>query len=303
MALVTFLLFFAFWTPLAGEAELFSRDPVGTGRKSSGGATCASPILSHPPAAVDAHLTHSVRVFDYQHRTFPTSIDLRGTALLPEAHGTVGLVGKVGNLDANAAFMGMLPASQFGAEYLTYVLWAITAEGRPVNIAEISVQSTGARLVAPSGKSKVTTDLKAFGLVVTAEPYFAVTTPSDVVIMENEAKPEADGRPEDSEAKYEVLPKGYYRMTASPQEVLPAAADLLVTLEILEARNAVQIARWVGADRYAPETLKVAMLLLSQAEVEQGNKNPDLKRAMKAAREAAEIAEDARAFALKRKSQ
>lgn len=255
------------------------------------------------PAPGSTRLIHSVKVFDYQHRTFPTMINLRGTVLLPEARGTVGLVGKVGALDANAAFMGIPPASRFGAEYLTYVLWAMTPEGRPVNIAEILVQGADARLVAPSGKSKVTTDLKAFGLAVTAEPYFAVTTPSDVVIMDNVARPEAGERPEDSEAKYEVLPKGYYIMNVSPREVRPVAADPGMTFEILEARNAVQIARWAGADRYAPETLNVAMLLLRQAEVEQARKKQDLQEVMKTARVAVEIAEDARVLALKRKSQ
>jgi hypothetical protein len=247
-------------------------------------------------------LTHSVSVFDYQHHTFPALIDLRGTTLLPEARGTLGLLGKVGDLDAKAEFTGIPPATQFGAEYLTYVLWAITPEGRPVNIAEILVQGTAARLVAPSGKPKVTTDLKAFGLVVTAEPYFAVTTPSGMVIMENKARPEANGRPEDSEAKYDVLPKGYYTMEVNPQEVHPVAADPGVTFEILEARNAVRIARWADADSYAPESLGAAVLLLRQAEVEQAGKKPDSKRVMKAAREAVEIAEDARVFALKRKS-
>jgi hypothetical protein len=245
-------------------------------------------------------LTRSVKVFDYQNRSFPASLELRGTALLPAAQGTANFTGKVGDLDFTAVFTGLPQASKFGAEYLTYVLWAVTPEGRPVNVAEILVEGTGARLVAPSGKQKVTTDLKAFGFVVTAEPYFAVTTPSEVVVMENEAKPEASGRFEDTEMKYDLLPKGYYATKTNPQEVRPAAADPSATFEILEARHAVQIARWAGAERYAPEILGVAIQLLQGAEAEQGRKKPDPKLVMKTAREAVETAEDARVFALRR---
>ena len=244
--------------------------------------------------------TRSVKVFDYQNRSFPASIDLRGTALLPAAQGAANFTGKVGDLDFTAVFAGLPPASKFGAEYLTYVLWAVTPEGRPVNVAEILVEGTDARLVAPSGKRKVTTDLKAFGFVVTAEPYFAVTTPSDVVVMENEAEPGASGKTEDTEIKYDLLPKRYYATKANPQEVRPLAADPNVPFEILEARHAVQIARWAGAGRYAPEILGVAMQLLQGAEAEQGRKKPDAKLVMKTAREAVETAEDARVLALRR---
>ena len=247
--------------------------------------------------------TRSVKVFDYQNRSFPASIDLRGTALLPAAQGAANFTGKVGDLDFTAVFAGLPPASKFGAEYLTYVLWAVTPEGRPVNVAEILVEGTDARLVAPSGKRKVTTDLKAFGFVVTAEPYFAVTTPSDVVVMENEAKPEAGERSEDTELKYDLLPRGYYALNVNPREVRPVEADPRATFEILEARHALQIARWAGADRYAPEILGVAIQLLQGAEAEQGRERPDAKRVRKSAREAVETAEDARVFALRRKKQ
>jgi len=244
--------------------------------------------------------TRSVKVFDYQSLNFPASIELRGTALLPAAQGTANFTGKVGDLDFTAVFTGLPPASKFGAEYLTYVLWAVTPEGRPVNVAEIIVEGTDARLVAPSGKRKVTTDLKAFGFVVTAEPFFAVTTPSDVVVMENEAAPEASGRFENTEMKYDLLPRGYYLTKANPREVRAVAANPNTTFEILEARHAVEIARWAGADRYAPETLTVAIQLLQGAEAEQGRKKPDSKLVMKTAREAVETAEDARVLALRR---
>lgn len=247
-------------------------------------------------------LTRSVKVCNYQNQSLPISIELRGTPLLPAAHGTATFVGKVGDLDFTGVFAGLAPARKFGAEYLTYVLWAVTPEGLPVNVGEILVEGTKTKLVAPSGKRKITTDLKAFGFVVTAEPYFAVTTPSDVVVMENEAKPAANGTIEDTELKYDLLPKGYYVMNVNPRDVRSVAADPSATFEILEARHAVEIARWAGADRYASEILAVALQLLQGAEAEQGRKKPDSKLVMKTAREAVETAEDARVFALRRKS-
>ena len=232
-----------------------------------------------------ASAIHSVRIFDYLHRTLPASQDLAGTALAPKAHGTVELArpswptrttDQANNLDMSAVLRDLPPAWQFGPEYLTYVLWAINREGRSVNLAEIQVQGgSGATLVAPSGKRKVTTNLKAFGLVVTAEPYFAVTTPSEIVVMENAAKPETDGASGASEAKYDPLPRAHYRIGVSPQPVYNAQADTGLPFELLEARNAVRIAQWAGADRYAPESFGVAMLLLRQAESEQANKDPD----------------------------
>lgn len=246
-------------------------------------------------------MTRSIRIFDYRSRSFPTSIDLRGTPLVPQAQGTVAFVGKLGDLDLSAAFMGLPPASKFGTEYLTYVLWAVTPEGRAVNIGEILVEASSARLVAPSGKRKVTTDLKVFGLAVTGEPYFAVTTPSDVVVMENEAMPAVTRAMEDSNVKYYLLPRGYYVTNVSPQELTPVVVDRSTTFEILEARHALQVARWTGADRCAPESFGVATILLHAAEAEEVRPKPNLQLVMKTAREAVETAEDARVFSLKRK--
>jgi hypothetical protein len=254
------------------------------------------------PTPESTRLTRSIRVFDYRNRSFPVSIELRGTALLPKAQGMVAFVGKLGDLDLTAAFTGLPPATKFGTEYLTYVVWAVTPEGRPVNIAEILVEGAGTRFLAPSGKRKVTTDLKVFGLAVTAEPYFAVTTPSDVVVMENDVKPNVTGEIEDSEVKYYLLPKGYYVPNVSPPDPTPAVDERNATFEILEARHALQIARWAGAERYAPESFGVATLLLHAAEAEEASKKPDSRLVMKTAREAVETAEDARTFSLKRKN-
>ena len=62
----------------------------------------------------------------------------------------------------------------------------------------------------------MTTELQVFGLVVTAEPYFAVSRPSDVVVMENVVRPDTVGKIEVIDAKYELLQRGQYQHLANP---------------------------------------------------------------------------------------
>lgn len=123
-------------------------------------------------------VSRSTKAVDYRHRGGSTKVDLRGTELMPRASGDARVESKTGRLEINAKLTGVEPANKFGLEFLTYVLWAITPEGRADNLGEILLSD---------GKSEihVTTDLQAFALIVTAEPYFAVTQPSDLVVAEN----------------------------------------------------------------------------------------------------------------------
>src|SRR5438552_1385063 len=185
--------------------------------------------------------------------------------------------------------------SKFGREYLTYVLWAVTPEGRPKNLGEVVLNGT------THSKLDVTTELQAFGLIVTAEPYFAVTMPSDVVVMENVIRTDTVGKIEEIDAKYELLPRGQYTLNVSPADLrVKLLPDPKRPLEVLEARNALQIARWSGADRYAGDTYQKAAQLLDDAENYQARKHPEKKPAAMIAREAVQTAEDARLIALKR---
>ena len=115
---------------------------------------------------------------NYRPRSGNTKVDFAGTALLPEAEGYADVSGEKGYIEIDARFENLQPATRFGPEYLTYVLWAITPEGRATNLGEVQVDDSDARV-------EVTTELQAFGMIVTAEPYFAVTQPSDVVVIEN----------------------------------------------------------------------------------------------------------------------
>jgi outer membrane protein OmpA-like peptidoglycan-associated protein len=172
------------------------------------------------------------------------------------------------------------------------VLWAITPEGRTANLGEILLNGTKSKL-------DVTTELQVFGLAVTAEPYFAVTQPSDLVVMENVVRADTKGKIEEIDAKYELLQRGQYQRLANP---LGLKIDPKMPLELYEARNAVQIARALGADRFAVETFQKAEKSLAQAEAYQ-SRNAGKKPVTMTAREAVQTAEDARAIAVKRQEQ
>ncbi len=231
----------------------------------------------------------TTKAISYRNRSGATKIDFAGTALLPAAHGEAKVESKKGYMEIEVEFRNLPEATQFGAEYLTYVLWAITPEGRTANLGEILRSGS-------SGKLDVTTELQAFGLVVTAEPYFAVSRPSDVVVMENVVRPDTLGKIELIDAKYELLQRGQYEHLAN---VLDLRVNRKMPLELYEARNAIQIARTSGADRFATETFQKAEDDLRQAE-EYRARNAGAKPVTMTARHAVQTAEDARAIAVKR---
>ncbi len=125
-----------------------------------------------PPGQVPIYkvtvVARTTKAINYRHRSGATKVDFRGTALMPQARGEAKVDSKQGRIEIDAKFDRLAPATQFGPEYLTYVLWAVTPEGRATNLGEVLLKGDGSKL-------DVTTDLQAFGLIVTAEPYFAVT--------------------------------------------------------------------------------------------------------------------------------
>ena len=234
----------------------------------------------------------TAKAVDYQHRGGATKVDFRGTELLPAARGEAKVESKRGAIGIEVDFDGLQPANKFGSEYLTYVLWAITPEGRPVNLGEILLNGTKSKL-------EVTTQLQAFALVVTAEPYYSVTRPSDLVVMENVMRADTKGKSEDVDAKYELLQRGQYQRLANPLEL---KLDRKLPLELYEARNAVQIARGIGADHFAAESFEKAEKNLAQAEAYQAQ-NAGRNPVTMAAREAVQMAEDSRVIAVKRQEE
>ena len=234
----------------------------------------------------------TAKAINYRQRSGATKIDFRGTELLSEARGEAKVESKQGYIEIEVEFDNLRPANMHGAEYLTYVLWAITPEGRTANLGEILLNGTKSKL-------NVTTELQVFGLVVTAEPYYSVTRPSDLIVMENVVRRDTVGKIEEIDAKYELLQRGQYKRLANP---LALNLDPKVPLELYEARNSVHIARSVGADRFATETFEKAEKSLAQAEAYQTRKAGTKPVAM-TARTAVQTAEDARAIAVKRQEE
>src|SRR5688572_11120764 len=189
----------------------------------------------------------STKAINYQHRNGSTTIDFQGTPLMPKARGEAKVESKQGYMEVEVEFDDLQSATRFGPEFLTYVLWAITPEGRAQNMGEVILNGTKSKL-------NVTTELQSFGMVVTAEPYFAVSQPSDAVVMENFVRKDTVGKVEEIDAKYELLQRGQYIVNVLPAELQPIPLDKNTPLDLHEARNAVRIARWAGADKDANES-------------------------------------------------
>ena len=244
---------------------------------------------------INISVSRSIQTVNYWARG-STKVDFRGTELSPRAEGNAKIESKNGSLAIEAEFKGLEDPSKFGPEYLVYVLWAITPEGRAVNLGEV--------LPGESGKSKisVTTDLQAFGMIVTAEPYYSVTHPSNQVVAENILRQETKGFEEPIDAKFDVLEGGQYVIDV-PAEQLPATqANNNVPLDLLEARNAVAIAKAAGAEEYAASSLAKAVDMLNRAEDYLQRKQGRTPIGT-AARGATQMAEDARVLTLRRKEQ
>jgi len=232
---------------------------------------------------------------NYRPRNGDTKIDFDGTPLMPMAHGSAVVSGEKGYIHIDARFDKLAPPTQFGREYLTYVLWAITPEGRATNLGEVQRDDADARV-------KVTTELQAFGMILTAEPYFAVTQPSDVVVMENVLRDNTKGRAETIQAKYELLKRGSYLMNQDAGRLRIKPLEPGAPLDLAEARNAVELARLAGADRYAADTFNKAAALLNDAEIAR-EKRRNRNDIMQPARQAAQTAEDARLVGLQRQDE
>jgi flagellar motor protein MotB len=242
----------------------------------------------------------NVDAVNYQYRSGPTMIDFRGTVLLSEAKGNATVESQRGHTEIDAKFEKLAAATRFGREYLTYVLWAVSPEGAPHNLGEVVPNGgNGAHL-------HVTTDLQAFGMIVTAEPYSAVRKPSDVVVLENQVRPDTIGRVAPIQAKYELMPRGQYTwqiqdsLTAGVAGAPRVSMDRYESiLEVYQAQNAIGIAQAANAQQYAPNTLSKAEQELSEAQRLQSTKaNSSL--IVQRARAAAQTADDARVIAERR---
>ena len=267
----------------------------------------AAPAMSQTPApAVDKQkqqessplyrvtvVAGKTKAINYRHLSGPTEIDFHGTVLLPFSKGQARVESRKGAIRIQAQFDKLERATRFGPEFLTYVLWAVSPEGRADNLGEVLVEGSKSKL-------DVTAQLQAFALIVTAEPYFAVTQPSEVVVLENIVRPDTLGSVEEMDAKFDLLQRGQYTYVQGNSQLAPV--DSRTPFGLLEARNAVQIAKAAGAEQYASDSFHKAFQLLQQAEGSLTHKG-DKKQIEMSAREAVQTAEDARAITVKRREE
>lgn len=237
-------------------------------------------------------ISRTIEAVNYQHRGRSTKLDFAGTDLMSGASGEAKVDSKRGSIAIEAEFNNLDRPTSFGSEYLTYVLWAISPEGRSVNLGEV--------LVGGNSRSKlnVTTNLQAFALIVTAEPYYAVQQPSNVVVLENVVRPDTRGTTEEVHAKYELMERGGYLPTG--YKIDPIVLNARLPLEFYEARNAMRIAKSEGAEQYADESYGHAVKLMDTADQFAIDKHHNDKQLIAISREAVQTAEDARAIAVKK---
>ncbi len=250
------------------------------------------PTGSVPVFKVDV-VSRSIPAINFHHRQGTTNVDLRGTALMPTAKGKVRVDSTAGATRMKAETTKMVPPETFGPEFLTYVLWAISPEGNAKNLGELVLKNGG-----DNSSIETTTSLQAFGLIVTAEPYWAVSQPSDVVVMENEVRNDTTGTIETIDAKYQLLRRGQYTMNVQSTALQPMIRDKRVPLQLREAREALAIARAQGADHYAADTIQKGLTDLQNAEGFYIGRHNE-KELETDARQATQMAEDARLISIR----
>jgi outer membrane protein OmpA-like peptidoglycan-associated protein len=232
---------------------------------------------------------NSAKAINYGQLKGSTAIDFQGTVLMPKGSGMAKVKCGQDGTRITAKFKDLPAASSFGGEYLTYVLWGISTEGRATNLGEIVLKNG-------QGKLKTTDSLQTFGLVVTAEPYFAVSQPSDVVVLENAARKSAEAKVEYIDAKYSLLKRGQYTLNLDAAE--PMVMNDKTPFDVYQARNAARIARASGAQAYAASAMDKAETNLKLAESDQGSR----KTRIMAARESVQSSEDARLISVQRQA-
>jgi len=260
----------------------------------------AAPRLAHPHSRPEAQApaaatpqglsSRKTTAITYEARR-TTKIDLVGTPLMPRSRGEAEIrTESAGPVQIKAKMRDLTPATQFGPEYLTFVLWAIPPQGRAKNLGEVRLDDGENEIEATSG-------VQTFALIVTAEPYYAVTTPSDVVVLENLARQDTRGNTSIATLSYEIVPRGAY-VAGGSLSVPPA--DPKQPPDVQQARNAVAIAQIAQAEKFVPERLATARKLLGETELLV--KRKDSKRdIISYARTTVQAAEEARLQAVERR--
>ncbi len=239
--------------------------------------------------------TKSVAAIGYQVGQGGTKVDLKGTDLMPQARGEakVEIKDKAASSIIQVWVKDLAPPSKLGAEFLTYVLWIVTPEGRTGNSGEILLTSKG------EGNVKVTSPAQTFSLIITAEPYFAVRMPSEMVVLQSEIRKDTKGKVFPVN-EYKLMKRAQYQKLGNPLALIPDTQR--IPLEVYEARNAVDIAKSNAADKYAADILSKAEGGLQMTERYLENK-AERSTIVSTARQTIQFAEDARALAVQKQEE
>ena len=282
---------------LAAACLLLGQDP-NPAQRPGAAALRPEPGMPTPIFRIQV-VSRTTPAVNYLHLGRATKIDFEGTPLMPAGSGSATVASERGVIRVAAEFKDFVAPGTFGPEYLTYVLWAVSPDGRPVNMGELTLNNYGN---GSKSEIKTTSEIQTFGMIVTAEPYYAVTQPSDVVVMENIVRKDTRGVIETIDAKYELLPRGMYTSDGKASGFVAVRVDKKNPFELYEAENAVMLARLAGAPKYAPDSFQKAVDALAWANRDQ-NQKPGQKPVITMAREAVLRAEDARVIAIRAERQ
>jgi outer membrane protein OmpA-like peptidoglycan-associated protein len=281
---------------IAGMLGIFAAPAFGQAPSAAKPQTqAAAQQATASPASAPASVSRTTKVVNYRRAGGTTKIDFQGTELMQGATGEAKVESKSNRMEIEAKFQGFEDATKFGLEYLTYVMWAVSSQGRAVNLGEVALKNG-------SGQVKAISDMQTFGMIVTAEPYFAVTQPGNMVVLENVLGSTTQGKIENIDAQYELLGRGIYSSSNTKIENAIFGIDRKTPLELFEARNAVRIARIAQADKFAASSLARAEQQLQNAE-DIYRRGSEKKSVEAAAREVVETAEEARVMAVKQKAE
>lgn len=260
------------------------------------GAVAQPPTATAPQSATNANaVAHTTKAMNYRRAGGSAKVSFQGTKLMPTASGEAKVESKNNRMEIEAKFERLDDATKFGLQYLTYVFWAVSPQGRAENLGEITLKNGVAEV-------KADTDMQTFGMIVTAEPYFAVTQPGSMVVLENSFSTGASGRVENIDATYELLGPGAYSSSNTKIDNAIFGIDRNTPLELFEARNAIRVASNANAQKYAPAAWAKAQQQLSAAE-ETYRQKRDRKLIDSASRDAVETAEEVRVMAVKQKAE
>jgi outer membrane protein OmpA-like peptidoglycan-associated protein len=239
-------------------------------------------------------ISKTTQAISYQVGGGSTKVDMKGTSVMSYARGEAKIEAKKGITDIEVMLTNLRqPSATLGTEFLTYVLWAVSPDGRTNNIGEIFVNQYG------EGKLEATTQSQTFSLIVTAEPYFSVQQPSELVVLENSVRQDTKGKVH-LVGDYKLMKRSQYQKMGNPLLLEPDLKK--VPLEMYEARNALEISKMHRADQYAADIFSKAEASLKMAETALNNK-ANKKEIITRAREAVQFAEDARSFASQRQEE